>query len=234
MKPEIPDELLELATQWNELHRWERRELGKTLRRLGLTYREIREIVSVPKGTLSNWCRDIDLSADQKRAIADRTPTQKGVPRDSQWRRRLEIERIRRAAYESAATLIGDPKFVAGIVLYWAEGSKCRNDFAIANTDPAALRLFIDWVRKYLDSEAEFRLSLHLHEGNDEIAAKDFWRTSLQLPTAGFTKTYIKPRGTGHRKNHLAYGVCRVRVMRASNHWNRTMAWIDHISEHLV
>jgi hypothetical protein len=129
---------------------------------------------------------------------------------------------------------VSDPSFVAGVVLYWAEGSKWRNDFALANTDPAALRLFVKWVREHLDAAASFRLSLHLHEGNDEEAAKDFWRTSLNLPAASFTKTYIKPKGTGHRKNRLVAGVCRVRVLRASNHWNRTMAWIEYISEHMT
>jgi len=233
MKPQVPADLLAQASQWKELHRWERSQLGKALRRLGLTYGEIRKVIPVPKGTLSAWCRDVELSQAQTQAIRERTPSQKGVPKDSQWRRRIEIDRIRSDAIGSATAQIADPRFVAGVVLYWAEGSKWRNDFAVANTDPAALRLFIKWVREYLDTAADFRLSLHLHEGNDEEAAKIYWRAALNLPTVSFTKTYIKPKGTGHRKNHLPAGVCRVRVLRASNHWNRTMAWIECVSEHM-
>ncbi|MCP4965913.1 MAG: hypothetical protein GY926_11820 [bacterium] len=234
MKPKIPRNLLAQAGQWNELHRWERSELGKQLRRLGLTYGEIREIIPVPKGTLSNWCREVALSDLQKREIQTRTPTQKGVPKDTQWRRRKEIDAIRSEANTYASTHMTDSFFVAGVVLYWAEGSKWRNGFALANTDARALRLFVGWVRKYLDSTAEFRLSLHLHEGNDELAAKTHWRTELCLPGALFTKTFIKPKGTGHRKNQLPAGVCRVRVLRSSNHWNRTMAWIEYVGEHMA
>ena len=203
------------------------------MRRLGLTYGEIHEIIPVPKGTLSNWCRDVDLTPAQIAAIKRRMPSQRDVPKDSQWRRRREVEQIRAEAVEFAAAHIRDSRFVAGIVMYWAEGSKWRNDFAVANTDPSALRLFVAWVREYLDPAADFRLSLHLHEGNCEANAKEYWRRILDLPSASFTKTFVKPKGTGHRKNRLAQGVCRVRVLRSSDHWNRTMAWIDYVSAQL-
>lgn len=233
MKPQIPNELIDQAAEWNELHRWERSELGKALRRLGLTYGEIREIIPVPKGTLSNWCRSVELSERQVEEIRARMPSQKGVPKDSQWKRRIEIQRIREEATRFANEHRTDSLFVAGVVLYWAEGSKWRNDFAVANTDPAALRLFVSWVRVYLDRRAAFRLSLHLHDGNNEGLAKSYWRSELGLPEAEFTKTYIKPRGTGHRKNRLPAGVCRVRVLRCADHWNRVMAWIEVVGAHL-
>ncbi|MEA2009727.1 MAG: hypothetical protein U9N78_03400, partial [Actinomycetota bacterium] len=86
MRPEVPSDLLDRANEWDELHRWERSELGKTLRRLGLTYGEIRELIPVPKGTLSNWCRGIRLSKEQISAIRDRSGpgSRIGIPVDTQ------------------------------------------------------------------------------------------------------------------------------------------------------
>ena len=130
--------------------------------------------------------------------------------------------------------LAREPLFAAGIALYWAEGAKTSNDLAMTNTDPALLRLFIRWVRAYLEPDAEFRLSLHLHRGNDERAGMEFWRRELALPMARFTKTFIKPKGTGHRRNRLEHGVCRVRVCRSTDHWHTTMEWIAQIEEHLA
>lgn len=231
MKPVVPQHLLNQAEDWTELHRWERQELGKALRRLGLTYSEIREIVPVAKSTLSKWCQGIALSQTQINGIKKRVPSQKGIPKDSQWRRRLQIEAIRREATQFALRHLDDPVFVAGVVLYWAEGSKTRNDLMVANTDPRMLRQFIAWCRRYLDGEAEFVLSLHLHEGNDESSAIRYWRSTTGLQESRFTKTFIKPRGTGHRKNHLAHGVCRVRIARPADHWNRVMAWIDTVGD---
>ena len=129
--------------------------------------------------------------------------------------------------------LLNDPVWLAGVVLYWAEGSKAQQSLEIANTDPHALRFFIRWVREYLDEGAEFDLQIHLHDGNDEPAARVFWRDATGLADASFYRTYVKPRGTGHRKNHLPHGVCKVRARRCADMWNRVMAWRDIVAEAL-
>ena len=134
---------------------------------------------------------------------------------------------IARRAASEVAGLAMDPLWVAGTTMYWAEGSKTSNRLALTNSDPAALRLFIAWTRRYLDVGAEFVLALHLHHGNDEDAARTFWRRALRLPDVAFHKTFVKPPGTGHRKNHLSHGVCRIVVCRSSNHFVRVSSWID-------
>ena len=47
------------------------------------------------KATIAGWCRGIELTPEQRRAIVERTGSRAGVPVDTQHRRRLEIERIR-------------------------------------------------------------------------------------------------------------------------------------------
>jgi len=230
MRPEVPRDLLYRATQWGSLHRWERFELGKALRRLGLTYGEIRQIIPVPKGTLSCWCRDIVLSETQVAAIKARMPGRKGVPADTQRKRRLEIQRIRHHAELFAAGRLHDPFFVAGTVLYWAEGSKTRSELSLSNADPRLLRTFIAWVRRYHGDDREFVLKINLHADNDEPGARRYWARETGLGDVPFHKTFIKPDGTGHRKNHLAFGVCSVRVRRCADAWNRTKAWINVVA----
>ncbi len=83
MKPEVPERLLEAAKQWSELHRWERSELGKALRRFGSSYRALQIPVPVPKGTLSRWCQEVTLTSAQIAAIKNRVASQEGVPKDS-------------------------------------------------------------------------------------------------------------------------------------------------------
>ena len=110
-------------------------------------------------------------------------------------------------------------------MLYWGEGAKTKRMLALANADPAALRLFVAWARHYHDADADFVLSLHLHQGNCDSAARSYWATELGIGT--FHKTFIKPAGTGHRKNKLPYGVCRVLMRRSAEAWLRTMSWIE-------
>ena len=211
------------------MSRWKRTELGRDLRRLGLSYGEIMELIPVAKGTLAGWCRSIELSDAQALAIRERTGSVRGVPRDTQWRRREEIERIRADAREEAATLVSDPLWLAGTVMYWAEGNKRHRDFAMTNTDPAVLRLFTVWVRRFLDPEPDFVLSLHLHDSNDEAAARQYWREELSLPEADFWKTFWKRPGTGHRTNRHSAGVCRVRVRRGTDSLVRVLEWIESL-----
>jgi hypothetical protein len=229
MEVNIPKELIARASDWNQLHPWERRELGVELRFLGLSYGEIQSLIPVPKSTLSTWLNSRRLPDAAVAAIRERTDasTRRGIPVDTQWRRRQQIDTIRSDARAFALANLADPVFVSGVTMYWGEGSKTRNFVDLTNTDPAALRLFIRWVREYLDSAAEFQLGLHLHAMNNEMEAKEYWRFELGLPHAEFGKTYLKPAGTGHRKNHLRHGVCRVRTRRAADNWHRVMTSID-------
>ncbi len=191
-------------------------------------------MVPVPKGTLAGWCRPIALTADQAAAIRERTGSRRGVPRDTQRKRRAEVERIRDAARRLVPTLIGDPLWVAGVALYWAEGAKTKRMLAMTNSDPRILRTFVAWVRTYIDAEAVFALSLHLHQGNSEAAAKDYWRETLGLRGAQYWKTFIKPSPTGHRKIHLEHGVCRVFMRRSADASLTAMAWADVLAVELA
>lgn len=231
MKQPAPANLRRLAEEWDDLRRWDRAELGRSLRRLGWTYGEIRKLIPVPKGTLSYWCRNIRLSDEQIEAIKARTKEgRRGVPVDTQRKRRLEIEEIKLHAREFALTRLEDSLWVAGTVLYWGEGGKKQRQLEMANSDPRALKLFIDWTRTYHRRDAEFSLALNLHADNDEPRARRFWSKELDLPLAWFQKTYIKPDGTGHRKNHLFHGVCKVRMRRSTDAWIRTLVWVDVVA----
>jgi hypothetical protein len=220
--------------RWTDLDRPRRRQLAEALRRLGLSYGEIAEVVPISKSTLSIWCRDVTLSPEQIAAIAHRTGPRVGVHRDTQHRRRDEVLAIRAAARRCATALLQDPFFVAGVALYWGEGGKTKKVLAITNTDPRLLNLFIRWVRRFADSEAEFVLSLHLHAANNVDAAVAYWSEKLDLDCPSFTKPYFKAAGTGHRKNRLPHGVCRVTVRRSTDAWYRVMTWIDELARHPV
>lgn len=228
---ELEAEVLERVGTWKSLSRWEKSELGKDLRRQGLSYGEIMDLIDVKKSTLATWCREVELTQDQIEAIRERRAQIPGIPVDTNWRRREEIQELRAVARDLVSELATDPLWVAGLVLYWAEGAKTRNFVSMANTDPRALRLFILWLRTYLDPTAQFSLHLHLHEGNDERKAMGYWRAETGLVDANFHKTFIKPKGTGHRKNHLLQGICTVKLRRAADPWNIIMEWIDSVTE---
>ena len=192
---------------------------------------EIRQVIPVPKGTLSYWLRDITLMPEQIEAIKQRTYGRKGIPRNTQRKRLAAIDQLEEAAAASALDLLNDAAWTTGVALYWGEGAKTNRTLALTNSDPALLRHFISWVRRYHDPSSEFVLALHLHQGNDDYQARLYWADPLELPDVDFHKTFIKPAGTGHRKNTLRHGICRVMVRRSTDAWLRTMVWIRVLGE---
>ena len=213
--------------------RWERAELGRDLRRLGLSYGEIMDLIPVRKSTLATWCRDVRLTDGQIEAIKGRRASEPGIPRDTLRKRRKEIEIIRARATLEAEHLVDDPLWVAGVVLYWGEGFKTQNQLGIAMADPFGLRLFMRWTDTFLPPATGFRAKVNLHADNDEPGARRWWAEELNLDLSAFNKSFVKPDGTGHRKNHLEYGVCAVSKRRCADAFHATSAWIDFIQSHM-
>ncbi|MGB5382159.1 MAG: hypothetical protein WBO25_14320 [Acidimicrobiia bacterium] len=91
--------------------------------------------------------------------------------------------------------------------------------------------IFIAWVRSFHTPNADFVLKINLHAGDDEPAATAFWREEIGLADADVHRTFVKPEGTGHRKNHMPFGVCQVRVRRCTNCWIRPMEWVDTVAK---
>ena len=231
----VPVELERRIASWEALSRWERSQVGRDLRRLGLSYGEIRRLIDVKKSTLATWCRDIDLSETQKQAILQRTGSRRGIPVDTQWRRREEVKRLQERAREQARKLLDDPFWVAGVVLYWAEGGKTNRRLELAHTEPPALILYRKWARDFHHPTAQFRASINLHADNDEGQARQWWANRLGLdPIDDFTKSFIKPDGTGHRKNHLPHGTCRLSMRSSTDAWLRTLVWIDVVRKVVI
>lgn len=234
---ELEVAVLERARAFEELSRWERSELGKDLRRLGLSYGEIMDLIPVKKSTLATWCRDVVLTDEQIVAIKERrTPLPGrvllGDRYTTQSPRRREILLIESQALLEAEHLVDDPFWTAGVALYWGEGTKATRQLSIANSDPAALRFFKEWSHRYVPPNQGWRASLNLHADNDEPGARRWWANQLDLSIDDFNKTYIKPDGTGHRKNHLEFGVCKLTKRKSTDAYITTLAWVEFLQTH--
>jgi hypothetical protein len=228
----LSDDLVERIRRWHELKRWERREIGQTLRRMGLSYREISAVLPVTKGTLSGWCRDIPLRDERRGELLGKRGGREHVGALLRQRNNERTCAIRAEAREEVELLGADPAWVAGVLAYWSEGTKRGNELCFANSDPALVRLFIEWAREHLSLEPErFTVRLHFHSGQDEAQLRAFWATQLALPEAQFRKGYVKREGSGHRKNILYNGTAQVRVRRSSDLRHRVLGWIDGVAE---
>lgn len=228
----LPLELVRRIERWDELKRWERKEIGQTLRKMGLSYREISAVIPVHKGTLSTWCRDLGIPNAERARLGAARERRREVGAILRQRAVDRAADIRSQAKVEAALLLEDPFWTAGVTAYWAEGTKRHKSLRFSNSDPGMIRLFVGWVERYLDvRREELTVHLHLHGGQDDSERRAFWSKATGIPLANFRKTYFKSEGTGHRKNVLYNGTATIRVRRSGALLQRVLGWSDALAD---
>ena len=215
------------------MQRWEQNELVQSLRRQGLSYREIlaRIPFSLSRGTVSAWCKDIELTQEQ----LDRLDRLYRVgnycgrllePKATQRRRAAEVESIKAKARTEVIHLHENKLWLAGLMLYWAEGNKAHQ-VSVSNSDTRLIAFMMKWFRQHCRiPEDRFRAYLHLHSGPDEKAMKAFWANVMGLPLSQFGKSYVKREDTGRRKHILYHGTMRISVCHVNLLW-KIHGWIQ-------
>lgn len=95
---------------------------------------------------------------------------------------------------------------IAGLFLYWGEGSKTTGSVSINNTDPEILRFSLYWLNKVLKvPKNKIRVYLHLYKDMNIKQELEFWSKILKIPLNQFAKPYIK---SSNRENltHKGFG----------------------------
>ena len=214
---------------------WEKKELVQNLRHKGLSYKEIRQRIpfTISKSTISDWCKDIELTAEQKIRLDElfKDGSYKGRllgSKTTQLARAKEIEQIKEKARTEINLLTENEFRLAGLMLYWAEGNKKRK-VGVSNSDPELIRLMMRWFREVCNvSDERFKVYLNIHSGQDEVEIKKFWSNIIGLPVSQFGKSYIKKEGTGHRKNILYNGTIKIEICDKDLLY-KILGWIEGV-----
>jgi hypothetical protein len=185
-----------------------------------MSVKEIARVVGVAPSSVSLWVRDIPLTPDQLESLRQRNPAYNNQLRGAS--RNAERGRAQRLAAQRegrARMRLGEPLYVAGVMLYWAEGDKSsRNAARITNSDPEVLRLFMRFLRECFEVQDE-RMSVTCNLFADHLATQraieQFWLDTLDLPRARLCKSFVNVYSKYSQKkrtNKLPYGTTRVVV----------------------
>ncbi len=208
---------------------------ARKLRKKGLSYRKIANHCNISKSNVSLWCRDIKLSPKQYSNLnLNKLKILKLGSKRLHEKRLLEIENVKKLARKEMKNKeISESSFlIAGAMIYWGEGCKTVG-LSVTNSDEKIIIFMIKWFEKFLniDISKQIKAHLHIHSGNNDLKIKKHWSTITGIPLENFGKSSIKPKGTGHRKKILEYGIIRIRVQGKGmeNLRHRIMTWIDEI-----
>lgn len=211
-------------------------ERVRFLRTKGKSYNDIKKELGLSKSTISLWCRDISLSDQQRYALlhsSKRRAAQRLGADANREKREREVLAIKNLAREEIKEVSKEIFKVAGAVLYWAEGTKTKNT-SISNSDPRVIKFMVNWWEQVFGiCPANLKAHVHIHYGNDEKKIKKFWSSLTRIPLENFGKSFLKPKGTGHRTHILPNGIIQIRVKGKGtvNVRHRIMAWVEKIYE---
>lgn len=187
------------------------------LRKSGKSYSQIKQLLGISKSTLNGWLKSYPLT----RADLDRL-CYKNEIKIEKYRQTMQNKRNKRlddvyASQKKNISFLTDREiFIAGLFLYWGEGSKTKNSsICVSNTNPSIIKFFILWATKTLNVPRDkFRIIVHLYENMNIKKELNYWSKLLEIPLNQFYKPYIKKNNNPkliHKGSH-EHGTCNISV----------------------
>jgi hypothetical protein len=202
----------------------EEKEIAKSLRKKGYSYRHIQKITKLSKDTISRCCRDIvltdlqimrlDLNCRQGQTLASLRGS-----KSNQLKRQNSEQALLEEGIKQVGSISPRDRFIFGISLYLGEGSKTNNAVEFTNSDPATILFMVKWFEEFCGIKREnLHASLWLHNNLNENTAKKYWTKLLKIKNLQFNKTYFavnKVNSPKIRKNIHQYGIIKIRYYDA-------------------
>jgi hypothetical protein len=114
---------------------------------------------------------------------------------------------------------------IAGLMLYWAEGSKTNNTVDLANSNPNIIKLFLRFLRTICGIDKKrLRVYLYCYKNQDVDAIKNYWSCLTKIPLEQFSKPYVRSDFKPEKSGKMKYGLAHVRyhdkkLLEQINQW---------------
>ncbi|MFA7302734.1 MAG: hypothetical protein WC030_03230 [Candidatus Paceibacterota bacterium] len=204
------------------------------LREAGSSYSQIKEQLNVSKSTLSLWLRDMPLDEKRLRGLRDFSAVRIEKFRESMRRKReARLATVRTQVAEDIGCLSQRELLLAGLFLYWGEGTKTAvANTSVSNTDPVMLNFFIEWLEVLGVPKKKLRIYVHLYADMDVKKELKYWSKTLGLPLSAFRKPYIKDskRSGLSYPQRFTHGTCNV-IYNNRDVSEYVMSALDYIRE---
>ena len=106
--------------------------------------------------------------------------------------------------------------FLAGLFLYWGEGTKAnKGELVISNTDPKVITFSLHWFIKILKvPKKKIKILVHLYKDMNIEKELQFWSELTKIPLSQFRKPYIKKTYSKSvtYKGAFGHGTCNIRI----------------------
>jgi len=210
---------------------------ARKLRSKGKSIKKIAKQLSVSVGSVSLWCRDVELSPGQKKTLYSnaKNPYYEGrgvYLRALKKKTDAKIKRLEKIGINKIGKLNKRELFIAGAALYWAEGFKKDSQVGLASLDPEMIKFFIRWLRVcfgYQTKDFMFRVTVNISHRSRIIEIEKHWSEELKIPLAQFQKPFFQNfKWKKTYENPEAYfGVMRVKVRKSKDFLRKIYGFIE-------
>ena len=205
------------------------------LRKEGWSYAVISKQIQIPKGTLSNWLRNIPYAPNEEVTAAIKA----GPLKSALSRNKSKLNSIASAkglAKEEVGSITQRDLFLLGLGIYMGEGHKALETVRISNANPDIIKLAVLWLKGICGLGTEnLTLAIHLYPDSDQQKALSYWSELTGIPLSQFGKTQLDARSgksplkhgkTPHGTAHLTVRSCKNPAFGVFLH-RRIMGWIE-------
>ncbi|MEA3450168.1 MAG: hypothetical protein U9Q85_04340 [Patescibacteria group bacterium] len=103
---------------------------------------------------------------------------------------------------------------IAGIMLYWGEGSKWDGEKIIdfANSDLGIIKVFLKFLRIVCGvKESKLRVYLYCYSNQKPVNLVDYWSKEIKISKKQFTKPYVRKDFNKNKVGKMKYGLIHIR-----------------------
>ena len=147
----------------------------------------------------------------------------------AKWREMHRSEAIR-----EFPNLTKNPLFIAGLMLYWAEGDTHGKggNVRLTNIDARMIRVFVNFAKRICNvPKSDIRIGLILYPDLNDSVCKNYWSRLINIPLSQFHKTQII-QGS-HPTKRLQNGICLIRI-GGTGLKEKIKTWIDLYAKELM
>lgn len=202
-----------MISKWADL-----KPLAVEMRKQGRSLRDVSATLRIPKSTLSQWFKNVELTEEQKIKLQSHRShfghTNGSREKAVMWHKEQKKQRLEEAEVKAITSLdlidINDETILklALSMLYLGEGNK-GGSTGLGNSDPLILNFFLkSMARIYKYDITTIKCDLHLRADQDPNELKKYWSEQLNLPIENFRGISVDKRSLGKTTYPHYKGVC--------------------------
>lgn len=213
---------------------------ARELRKEGESVRIISQKLSIPKSTVSLWVRDVILSVEQLQILTQNSLKGSALGRAKgafvQKQRRLDkIKRYEDVGIKLLSDLSERELMIAGLSMYWSEGSRRNRRVEFCNSDPRMIEFILIWLQICFGIKVEDLagyIKIESSHFKRDLVVKEYWCVVTGMRINQFRKTHFKTAQNKKIYENFEehYGTLSIRVQKSGELYYKIMGLIKGLT----